>query len=222
MVSFQDISVKYLPFPHPGISFMAKDLSQIKLYTYFNIGDVETLVRLNEKKVNSPGVVHILIFQQIWGFFCLVCSKFLSSHQLIDWSCYNLIFFIRINQNFEEKSQFLKNGEICRKSQNLSKIWGIKTNFGQNRCPIMWNFHSLKDILISFDIFYISWKHLVWFLSYVILKFIMSEFPLKIVNLPFWIDAMEIFSFPACLLMLISVNFLLLLNHESQSRAEKA
>ena len=65
MVSFQDISVKYLPFPHPGISFMAKDLSQIKLYTYFNIGDVETLVKLNEKKVNSPGVVHILIFQQI-------------------------------------------------------------------------------------------------------------------------------------------------------------
>ena len=147
----------------------------------------------------------------------------MSSHQAIHWSCYNFIFFIRINQNFDEKSHFLKNGEICRKLQNFSKIWGIKTNFGKNRCPIMWNVHRLKDILISFDILYISWKHLVWFLSYVILKFIMSGFPLKIVNLPFWIDAMEMFSFFACyLLMLISVIFLLLLNHESQSRAENA
>ena len=41
--SFQQISVKYLPFPHPDISLMIKDLTQIKVYTYFNIGDVQTL-----------------------------------------------------------------------------------------------------------------------------------------------------------------------------------
>ena len=45
--SFQKISVKYLPLPHPGL--MTKDLSQIKVYTYFNIGDAKTLVKLKEK-----------------------------------------------------------------------------------------------------------------------------------------------------------------------------
>ena len=38
---FQEISVKYLPFPHPGISFITKDLSHIKVYTYFNIQDAK-------------------------------------------------------------------------------------------------------------------------------------------------------------------------------------
>ena len=56
--SFQQISVKYLSFPHPDISLMAKDLTQIKVYTYFNIGDAKTLVKLKRKiRVNSPGVV---------------------------------------------------------------------------------------------------------------------------------------------------------------------
>ena len=129
----------------------------------------------------------------------------------------------KLNKIFMKSSNFFKIGEICRKLQNFSQVWGIKTNFGQNRCPIMWNIPRLKDVLISFDIFYISSKHLVWFLSYVILKFLMSGFLLKIVHLPFWIDAMEILSFSACcLLILISFNFLLLLNHELQSRAEKA
>ena len=49
-------------FPTPGISLMSKDLSQINVYTYFNIGDAKSLV----SRVNSPGVVHIRIFQQIW------------------------------------------------------------------------------------------------------------------------------------------------------------
>ena len=35
----QQISVRYLPFPHPGISLMTKDFTQIKAGTYFNIGD---------------------------------------------------------------------------------------------------------------------------------------------------------------------------------------
>ena len=47
--SFQQISVKYLPFPHPDISLMTKYLTQIKVYTYFNIGDAKTLVKLKEK-----------------------------------------------------------------------------------------------------------------------------------------------------------------------------
>ena len=46
---FQEILVKYLPFPHPGISFMTKDLSQIKVYIYFNIGDAKTLVKLKKQ-----------------------------------------------------------------------------------------------------------------------------------------------------------------------------
>ena len=37
--SFQQILVKYLPFPHPDISLMTKDLTVIKVYTYFNKGD---------------------------------------------------------------------------------------------------------------------------------------------------------------------------------------
>ena len=41
--SFQEILGKYLPFPHLGISFLTKDLSQIKVYTSFNIGDAKTL-----------------------------------------------------------------------------------------------------------------------------------------------------------------------------------
>ena len=47
--SFQQILVKYLPFPHLDISLMTKDLTQIKVYTYFNIGDAKTLVKLKEK-----------------------------------------------------------------------------------------------------------------------------------------------------------------------------
>ena len=47
--SFQQILVKYLPFQNPDISLMTKDLTQIKVYTYFNIGDAKTLVKLKEK-----------------------------------------------------------------------------------------------------------------------------------------------------------------------------
>ena len=47
--SFQQILVKYLPFLHPDISLMTKDLTQIKVYTYFNIRNAKTLVKLKEK-----------------------------------------------------------------------------------------------------------------------------------------------------------------------------
>ena len=47
--TFQHISVKYLPFSHPDISLMTKDLTKIKAYTYFNIGDAKNLVKLKEK-----------------------------------------------------------------------------------------------------------------------------------------------------------------------------
>ena len=47
--SFQQISVKYLLFPDPNISLMSKYLAQIKVYTYFNIGDAKTLIKLKRK-----------------------------------------------------------------------------------------------------------------------------------------------------------------------------
>ena len=47
--SFQQILVKYLPFPHPDISLMTKDLTQIKVYIYFNKIDAKSLVKLKKK-----------------------------------------------------------------------------------------------------------------------------------------------------------------------------
>ena len=55
--SSQQISVKYLPLPHPDVKLMTKDLTQINVYTYFNIGYAKTLVKLKEKKNNSLRVV---------------------------------------------------------------------------------------------------------------------------------------------------------------------
>ena len=44
--SFQQISVKYLPFPHPDISLMTKIwLKGLHLFQYI-IGDAETLAKL--------------------------------------------------------------------------------------------------------------------------------------------------------------------------------
>ena len=83
--SFQQISVKYLPFPHPGISLMTKGLTQIKVYTYFNIEDAKTLVKLKEKQSKFSRSCSIYpSFGKFSGFFCLACSKFWSSHQVID------------------------------------------------------------------------------------------------------------------------------------------
>ena len=62
-----------------SFSFMTKDLSQIKVYTYFNIGDAKTLVKLKRKiRVNSPGVVpYTHLFQENFGnFFVLLALKF--------------------------------------------------------------------------------------------------------------------------------------------------
>ena len=47
--SFQQILVKYLPFSHPDISLMTKDLTQIKVYAYFDKIDAKSLVKLKEK-----------------------------------------------------------------------------------------------------------------------------------------------------------------------------
>ena len=63
--SSQQISFKYLSFPQPDISLMTKYLAQIKVYTYFNIEDAKTLVKLKRKiGVNSPGVVPYTHFFQ--------------------------------------------------------------------------------------------------------------------------------------------------------------
>ena len=42
--NFQQISVKYLPFPHSSISLMTKDFAQNKAYNYFSTGDAKALV----------------------------------------------------------------------------------------------------------------------------------------------------------------------------------
>ena len=56
--SFKQISVKYLPFPHPDISLMTKYLAKIKVHTYFNMADAKTLVKLKRKiRVKFPRVV---------------------------------------------------------------------------------------------------------------------------------------------------------------------
>ena len=47
--SFQQISVKNVPFPHPDNSLISKYLVQIKVYIYFNIGYTKTLIKLKRK-----------------------------------------------------------------------------------------------------------------------------------------------------------------------------
>ena len=76
--------------------------------------------------------------------------------------------------------KFAENCKIYQKfgvsRQNMDKI-------GVQLCE---NLHFLKDILISFHIFFISWMKkfcLVMKLCNVILKFTMPGFPLKIVNI---------------------------------------
>ena len=76
--SFQQISVKYLPFPHPDISLMTKDLTQIKVYTYFNIGGAKTLVKLKEKYGKfSRSCSTYPSFSIFWEFFYGVPKRFL-------------------------------------------------------------------------------------------------------------------------------------------------
>ena len=41
-------------FPTAGIGLIKKDLAQSKVYTYFNIGDTKSLVKLKEKQSKFP------------------------------------------------------------------------------------------------------------------------------------------------------------------------
>ena len=68
---FQQIQVKYLPFPEPDSSSMTRDLAQIKFYSYFDTGDAKTLVKLKRtSSVKSPGVVsYTNLFQANFGVF---------------------------------------------------------------------------------------------------------------------------------------------------------
>ena len=82
--SFQEVSVKYLPFPHPDISLMTKDLSQIKVYNYRNIGDAKTLVKLKEKKSKfsrSCSGTHLLANLEV--FFALLVLTFSQVTKLL-------------------------------------------------------------------------------------------------------------------------------------------
>ena len=78
-----------------------------------------------------------------------------------------------------------KFAENCKISQ---KIGVSREILGKIVVQLCENLHCLKDILISFHIFFISRKIFVWFLSYAILNFRLkfsAGFPLKIVDLPF-------------------------------------
>ena len=66
--SFQQLLIKYSPFPHLDISWMTKDLAQIKMYTYFNIEDANWW-NWGKSRVISIQVVHIPIFLQSFGIF---------------------------------------------------------------------------------------------------------------------------------------------------------
>ena len=74
--------------------------------------------------------------------------------------------------------------ENCKTSQ---RFWVSRQILDKIGVQLRENLYCLKDILISFHVFYFM-KYIVWFLSYVISKFTISGFLLKMVNLPFWID----------------------------------
>ena len=65
--------------------------------------------------------------------------------------------------------------ENCKISQRFGVSRQILYKIGVQLCELL---HCLKEILISFHMFFISSKNNVWFLSYVISKFTISGFPL--------------------------------------------
>ena len=88
--------------------------------------------------------------------------------------------------------------EICKNLQIFSKIWGIKTNFGQNRCPNMWKFTLFTLFTLHFNklsyFFYFMKK------SCVVLKICHFKvrnvwIPLKVFNFSFWIDVSRVKSY---------------------------
>ena len=65
--------------------------------------------------------------------------------------------------------------ENCKISQKFGVSRQILYKIGVQLCELL---YCLKEILISFRMFFISSKNNVWFLSYVISKFTISRFPL--------------------------------------------
>ena len=61
---------------------------------------------------------------------------------------------------------YILNGEICRKLQNFSKIWNIKTNFGKNSCPIMWKLSERHFNKLSYAFYFMKKYSLVLKLCY--------------------------------------------------------
>ena len=68
-----------------------------------------------------------------------------------------------------------KFAENCKISQKVRVSRQILGKIDVQLCE---DLHCLKEILISFHIFFISSENLAWFLSYVILNFAVSGFPL--------------------------------------------
>ena len=65
--------------------------------------------------------------------------------------------------------------ENCKISQKFGVSRQTLYKIGVQLCELL---YCLKEILISFRMFFISSKNNVWFLSYVISKFTISGFPL--------------------------------------------
>ena len=72
--------------------------------------------------------------------------------------------------------------ENCKISQRFGVSRQILEKIGVQLCEKL---ICLKCILISFHVFYFIKKYCLVLKSYVISKFTISGFPLKIVNLPF-------------------------------------
>ena len=67
-----------------SFSFMTKDLSQIKVYTYFNIGDAKTLVKLKEKQSKfSRSCSYTHLSANLGGFFALFLLNFSQVTKLL-------------------------------------------------------------------------------------------------------------------------------------------
>ena len=65
--------------------------------------------------------------------------------------------------------------ENCKISQKFGVSRQILYKIGVQLCELL---YCLKEILISFHMFFISSKNNFWFLSYIISKFTISGFPL--------------------------------------------
>ena len=86
-------------------------------------------------------------------------NNFLIEIVTVAYSLLELAKFLMKSPKFEKLTL---TAEIFK---NFSKIWSIKTNFGQNRCPIMWKFTLSERYFNKLSYFFDFMKK-----SYLVLK----------------------------------------------------